>query len=197
MAVGADSSVGAATRNCCLGPPRPLFGSRTEPKSSGPAPSRNLSLGQTFNSGLADWEQRRGLRNRPIERNGRSGSGVERHSAIGRPSCHSQARPRREQSSVGPLFSCPPTTRSGMGPLSSTHFLTRHRRTKDESDTIPTMDEGRKRVMAIVAGILVARHLKTTEDLFDSKSSPRSESLVAAAVQWAERIMRKIDGVYR
>ena len=47
------------------------------------------------------------------------------------------------------------------------------------------------------AGILVARHLKTTEDLFDSKSSPRTESLVAAAVQWAERIMRKIDGVYR
>ena len=62
---------------------------------------------------------------------------------------------------------------------------------------LPSMDEGRKRVLAIVAGILVARHLKTTEDLFDSKSSPRTESLVAAAVQWAERIMRKIDGVYR
>jgi hypothetical protein len=27
------------------------------------------------------------------------------------------------------------------------------------------MDEGRKRVLAIVAGILVARHLKTTDDL--------------------------------
>jgi len=84
-----------------------------------------------------------------------------------------------------------------MDPLSSTHFLTERRRIKGESDTIPAMDEGRKRVLAIVAGILVARHLKTTEDLFDSKSSPRSESLVAAAVQWAERIMRKIDGVYR
>jgi hypothetical protein len=45
------------------------------------------------------------------------------------------------------------------------------------------MDEGRKRVLAIVAGILVARHLKTTDDLFDSRSSPRTESLVAAAVQ--------------
>jgi hypothetical protein len=55
------------------------------------------------------------------------------------------------------------------------------------------MDEGRKRVLAIVAGILVARHLKTTDDLFDSLSSPRTESLVAA-VQWAERIRRKIDG---
>ena len=57
------------------------------------------------------------------------------------------------------------------------------------------MEEGRKRVLAIVAGILVARHLKTT--LFESKPSPRTESLVAAAVQWADRIMRKIDGVYR
>jgi hypothetical protein len=58
------------------------------------------------------------------------------------------------------------------------------------------MGEGRKRVLAIVAGILVARHLKTTDDLFDSRSSPRTESLVAAAVQWAERIMRRIDGAF-
>jgi hypothetical protein len=58
------------------------------------------------------------------------------------------------------------------------------------------MDEGRKRVLAIVAGILVARHLKTTDDLFDCRSSPRTESLVAAAVQWADRIMNKIDGVF-
>ena len=58
------------------------------------------------------------------------------------------------------------------------------------------MEEGRKRVLAIVAGILVARHIKTTDDLFDSRSSPRTESLVAAAVQWAEKIMRKIDNVH-
>jgi hypothetical protein len=58
------------------------------------------------------------------------------------------------------------------------------------------MDEGRKRVLAIVAGILVARHLNAADDLFDSKSSPRTESLVAAAVQWAERIMKKIDSVF-
>jgi hypothetical protein len=58
------------------------------------------------------------------------------------------------------------------------------------------MDEGRKRVLAIVAGILVARHLKTTDDLFDCKPSPRTESLVAAAVQWEERIMSKIGGVF-
>jgi hypothetical protein len=51
----------------------------------------------------------------------------------------------------------------------------------------------RKRVLAIVAGILVARHPKMTDDLFDCRSSPRTESLVAAAMQWAERIIRKID----
>ena len=58
------------------------------------------------------------------------------------------------------------------------------------------MDEGRKRVLAIVAGILVARHLKTPEDLSDSRPSPRTENLVASAVQWADRIMRKIDGLF-
>jgi hypothetical protein len=34
------------------------------------------------------------------------------------------------------------------------------------------MDEGRKRVLAIVAGILVARHLKTPEDVGGSRPSP-------------------------
>jgi hypothetical protein len=58
------------------------------------------------------------------------------------------------------------------------------------------MDEGRKRVLAIVAGILVARHLKTTEDLFENRGSPKTEAMVAAAVQWADRIMRKIDNVF-
>lgn len=57
------------------------------------------------------------------------------------------------------------------------------------------MDEGRKRVVAIIAGILVARHLKNPEGLHDSRPSPRTESLVAAAVQWAERIMRRIDAM--
>jgi hypothetical protein len=58
------------------------------------------------------------------------------------------------------------------------------------------MEEGRKRVLGIMASILVSRHLKTTEDLHDSRPSPRTESLVASAVQWAERIMRRIDGVF-
>jgi hypothetical protein len=56
-----------------------------------------------------------------------------------------------------------------------------------------SVDEGRKRVLANVAGILVGRHLKAADDLFDTKPRPRTESMIAAAVQWAERIMRKID----
>jgi hypothetical protein len=59
------------------------------------------------------------------------------------------------------------------------------------------VEEGRKRVLAIVAGILVARHLKNPEDLHQSRPSPRTGSLIASAVQWAERIMRRIEGVYR
>jgi hypothetical protein len=58
------------------------------------------------------------------------------------------------------------------------------------------MEEGRKRVLGIMASILVSRHLKTTEDLHDSRPSPRTEALVGSAVQWAERIMRRIDGMF-
>lgn len=45
------------------------------------------------------------------------------------------------------------------------------------------MEEGRTRVWGIIAVILVARHLKTTGDLHDSRPSPRTESLVASAAQ--------------
>jgi len=69
------------------------------------------------------------------------------------------------------------------------------RQTNSEYAKVAHMDEGRKRVLAIVAGKWT-RHLKTTDDVFDSRPSPRTESLVAAAVQWAERIMRKIDNVF-
>jgi hypothetical protein len=59
------------------------------------------------------------------------------------------------------------------------------------------MEEGRKRVLAIVAGILVARHLKTADDLFGGpQGSPRTDAMVAAAIQWADKIMRKIDSVF-
>ena len=62
--------------------------------------------------------------------------------------------------------------------------------------TVKEMEEGRKRVLGIMASILVSRHLKTTEDLHDSRPSPRTEALVGSTVQWAERIMRRIDGAF-
>src|SRR5581483_420016 len=69
-------------------------------------------------------------------------------------------------------------------------------RIKSEYATLGEMDEGRKRVILIAAAILVARHLKNPEDLHNSRPRPRTESLIASAVQWAERIMRRIDGVF-
>jgi hypothetical protein len=56
------------------------------------------------------------------------------------------------------------------------------------------MDEGRKRVILVAASILLARHLKNTEDL-DYKSCPRTEALMSNAIHWAERIMSRIDAM--
>jgi len=59
------------------------------------------------------------------------------------------------------------------------------------------MDEGRKRVLGIIAGILMARHLDTADDLFGGPDgSPRTDRMIAAAVQWGELIARKIDKVF-
>lgn len=58
------------------------------------------------------------------------------------------------------------------------------------------MEEGRKRVLGIMASILVSHHLKTPEELHDSRPSPRNHALLGSAVQWAERIMQKIDGKF-
>jgi hypothetical protein len=56
------------------------------------------------------------------------------------------------------------------------------------------VDEGRKRVLAIVAGIIVSRHLDTADDLFGGpQGSPRTDKMIAAAVQWATLIMKKVD----
>jgi hypothetical protein len=59
------------------------------------------------------------------------------------------------------------------------------------------VDEGRKRVIGIVAGILVANHMDVADDLFGGpQGSPRTDKMIAAAVQWAGRTMRKIDNVF-
>ena len=58
------------------------------------------------------------------------------------------------------------------------------------------MNEGRKRVLAIVVGRLVARHLKTKEDLFTSKTEPKEGVAGCIGCSRAERIMKRVDGVY-
>jgi hypothetical protein len=59
------------------------------------------------------------------------------------------------------------------------------------------MDEGRKRVIGIMAAILTSLHMRTADDLFGGpQGSPRADRLIAASIQWAERIMRKIDDVF-
>jgi hypothetical protein len=56
------------------------------------------------------------------------------------------------------------------------------------------MDEGRKRVLGIMAAILASLHMQTADDLFGGpQGSPRTDKLISASIQWAERIMEKID----
>jgi hypothetical protein len=59
------------------------------------------------------------------------------------------------------------------------------------------MDEGRKRVIGIMAAILAGLHMQTADDLFGTpQGSPRTDKLIAASIQWAEQIMKKIDNVF-
>jgi hypothetical protein len=62
---------------------------------------------------------------------------------------------------------------------------------------VPLMEEGRKRVLGIMAAILASLHMQTADDLFGGPTgSPRSDKLIAVSIQWAEEIMRKIDNVF-
>jgi hypothetical protein len=60
------------------------------------------------------------------------------------------------------------------------------------------MDEGRKRVLGIMAAILASLHMQTADDLFGTpQGSPRTDKIIDASIQWAERIMKKIDDRFR
>ena len=53
-------------------------------------------------------------------------------------------------------------------------------------------------MIGIMAAILASLHMHTADDLFwTPQGSPRTDKLIAASIQWAERIMRKIDEVLR
>jgi hypothetical protein len=50
------------------------------------------------------------------------------------------------------------------------------------------MDEGRKRVIGIMAAIMASLHMQSADDLFGGPmGSPRSDKVILASVQWAER----------
>jgi hypothetical protein len=60
------------------------------------------------------------------------------------------------------------------------------------------MDEGRKRVIGLMAAILTSLHMRTADDLLGGlQGSPRTDKLIAASIQWAEKIMEKIDERFR
>jgi len=59
------------------------------------------------------------------------------------------------------------------------------------------MEKGRKRVLGIMAAILASLHMQRADDLFGGpQGSPRTDKLIEASIQWAERIMKKIDTVH-
>jgi hypothetical protein len=52
------------------------------------------------------------------------------------------------------------------------------------------MDEGRKRVIGIMAAILASVHMQAADDLFGGpQGSPRTDKLIAARIQGPEKIM--------
>ena len=69
---------------------------------------------------------------------------------------------------------------------------------QSEDAILSGMDESRKRVIGIMAAILASLHMRTADDLFGTpQGSPRTDRLIAASIQWAERIMQRIDDVFR
>jgi hypothetical protein len=58
------------------------------------------------------------------------------------------------------------------------------------------VDENRKRVIGIMAVVLVSLHMRNADDLFGGpQGSPRTDMLIAASVQWARMIMERVDRV--
>ncbi len=54
--------------------------------------------------------------------------------------------------------------------------------------------KGRKRVIGVIAGIMTSMHVERAGDLFGGpQGSPRTDKLIKASIQWAEKIMERID----
>ena len=49
-------------------------------------------------------------------------------------------------------------------------------------------------MIGVMAAILASLHMRTADDLFGGpQGSPRTDKLIVASIQWAEKIMEKID----
>src|SRR3984885_118101 len=65
-------------------------------------------------------------------------------------------------------------------------------RTTGESATTPTRTKAAS-MLAIVARILVARHLNTADDLFGGpQGSPRTDKLITASMQWGSGLCERL-----
>jgi len=52
-------------------------------------------------------------------------------------------------------------------------------------------------VIGVMAAILASLHMQTADDLFGGpQGSPRTDKLISESIQWAEKIMEKIDEVF-
>jgi hypothetical protein len=60
------------------------------------------------------------------------------------------------------------------------------------------MDEGRKRVIGVMAALWRRCTCRAQMTCFgEPQGSPRTDRLIEASIQWAERIMQKIDGAFQ
>jgi len=57
------------------------------------------------------------------------------------------------------------------------------------------VEEGRKRVIGLMAAILSAMHMQRADDLFGMPNGT-TDRLIEASIQWAERIMDRIDSLH-
>jgi hypothetical protein len=52
----------------------------------------------------------------------------------------------------------------------------------------------RKRIIGLMAAILSAMHMQRADDLFGMPNgTPITDRIIEASIQWAERIMQRID----
>jgi len=59
------------------------------------------------------------------------------------------------------------------------------------------MEESRKRVIGLMAAILSAMHMQRADDLFGMPNgTPITDRIIEASIQWAERIMQRIDSLH-